>query len=145
MWSFFIFYWMWIFPWIKLSWYSGSMWDKLGWLSWFWQFLSDGLSSFNLKWLCYSYASSCSLCQRRNFFSAVCILENSMDSYLCFWLALLHSVLSEIKCPGMGHFVKSALFEKNCFFSIRIRCIKNILIRGIKPPLALLNCSSAIF
>ena len=25
-------YWMWIFPWIKLSWHICSMWDKLGWL-----------------------------------------------------------------------------------------------------------------
>ena len=40
---------MWIFPWIKLSWHSCSVWDKHGWLSWFWQFLCEGLSSFNLK------------------------------------------------------------------------------------------------
>ena len=33
---------MWIFPWFKHSWYSCSMWDKLGWLNWFWQFLCEG-------------------------------------------------------------------------------------------------------
>ena len=31
---------------IKLSWHSCSMWDKLGWINWFWQFLCEGLSSF---------------------------------------------------------------------------------------------------
>ena len=30
---------MWVFHWIKLSWHSCSMWDKLRWLNWFWQFL----------------------------------------------------------------------------------------------------------
>ena len=35
----FEFCWMWIFPWIKLSWHSCSMWDKLGWFNWFCQFL----------------------------------------------------------------------------------------------------------
>ena len=35
---------MWVFPWIKLSWHSCSLWDKLGWLNWFWQFLCEGLS-----------------------------------------------------------------------------------------------------
>ena len=59
---------MWIFPWIELSWHSGSMWDKLGWLKWFWQFLRDRLSSFNLKRLYYSYACSCSLYERRSSF-----------------------------------------------------------------------------
>ena len=39
--------------------HSCSMWDKLGWLSWFGQFLCDGLSSFNPKRFYYSYALSC--------------------------------------------------------------------------------------
>ena len=47
-------------------------WIKLGWLNWFWSI----------------DAWSCSLCKRRTSFS----IENSVDSYLCFWLALLHSV-----------------------------------------------------
>ena len=83
---------MWIFPWIKLSWHSCSMWDKLGWLNWFGQFLYEGLSSFNLKRFYYSYAWSCSLCERRTFFAGDLSLENSVDSYLCFWLVLLNSV-----------------------------------------------------
>ena len=52
---------MWILPWIKLSWHSCSVWDKLGWLNWFWQFLCVGLSSFTLKECYYSYAWSSSL------------------------------------------------------------------------------------
>ena len=60
---------MWFFPWIKLPWYSCSMWDKLGWLNWFWQFLCEGLSSFNPKRFYYSYAWSWSLCARRTSFS----------------------------------------------------------------------------
>ena len=66
---------MWIFPWINIqestflepSWHSCSM-CKLGWLSWFRQFLCEGLSSFNPKRFCYSYAWSCSLCERRTSF-----------------------------------------------------------------------------
>ena len=64
----FKFCWMWIFTWIKLSWHSSSVWDKLGWLNWFWQFLCKGLSSFNLKGFYYSYAWSLSLCERRTSF-----------------------------------------------------------------------------
>ena len=56
---------MWIFPWIKLSWHSCFMWDKVGWLKWFWQFLPERLSSFNPKGFCYSYSWSCSLCEGR--------------------------------------------------------------------------------
>ena len=59
----------WIFPGIKLSWHSYSMWDKLGWLNWFWHFLCEGLSSRNPKGLYYSYAWSCSLCEGRTSFS----------------------------------------------------------------------------
>ena len=79
----FQFCWIWIFSWIKLSWYSCSMWDKLGWLNWFWQFLCDGLPSFNPKRFYYSYYS---------YLARDLFLENSTDSYLCFRLASLHSV-----------------------------------------------------
>ena len=44
------------------------MWDKLGLLNWFWQYLCEGLSSFNLKGFYYSYAWSCSLCEGRTSF-----------------------------------------------------------------------------
>ena len=59
---------MWIFPWIKLSWHSCSMWDKLNDLIDSFQFLCEGLSSFNPKRLYYSYAWSCSLCKRMTSF-----------------------------------------------------------------------------
>ena len=64
----FQFCWMWIFPWIRLSWHSCSMWDKLGWLNWFWQCLCEGLSSFNTKGFYYSYTWSCILHERRTSF-----------------------------------------------------------------------------
>ena len=56
-----------ILPWINISWQSCSVWDKLGWLNWFWQFLCERLSSFNPKGF-YSYAWSRSLCERRTSF-----------------------------------------------------------------------------
>ena len=61
----FEFCWTWIFPWIKLSSHSRSTWDKLGWFNLFWQFLCEGLSSFNPKGFYYSYAWACSLCEER--------------------------------------------------------------------------------
>ena len=64
----FQFCWMWIFPWIKLSWHSCSMWNKFWWFDWFWRFLCEGWSSFNPKRLYYSYAWSCSLCERKTSF-----------------------------------------------------------------------------
>ena len=61
----FPFCWVWILPWVKLSWHSYSMWNKLGWLNWSWQFLCEELSPFNSKRFYYSYAWSCSLFKRR--------------------------------------------------------------------------------
>ena len=70
-----------------------SMLDKLGWLNWFWQFLCDRLFSFNSKGVNYSYAWPCSLSMKERLPSAWDLsLENSTDSYLCFWLVFLHSV-----------------------------------------------------
>ena len=56
---------MWIFPWTNFSWYSGIMWDNFWRLNWFWQFLSEGLSFFYMKWFCYSNAWSTSLCETK--------------------------------------------------------------------------------
>ena len=75
----------WFFPWTKLFWHSCSMRDKLGWLNWFWQFLSEGLSSFNLKGFYYSYAWSCSLCEGRTFFYMILILRK-FCGFLCMFL-----------------------------------------------------------
>ena len=58
----------------------------------FWQFLCEELSFYTAKGFCYSYAWSCSLCEGRMSFCTGLSLENSTDSYLCFQLALLHSV-----------------------------------------------------
>ena len=76
----------------ELSWHSCSMWDKIGWLNWFWQFLCEGLSSFNPKGFRYSYAWSGSLWEEKTSFSRDVSLENSTHSYLWFELALVHSV-----------------------------------------------------
>ena len=75
---------MWIFPWIKLSRHSRSTWDKPGSLSWFWQFLYEGLSSFNLKRFYYSYAWSCSLCERRTSFCTGLVSRKLCGSLLTF-------------------------------------------------------------
>ena len=63
----FKFCWLWIFPWIELSWHSCYMRDKPGWLNWFSQFLWEGLSSSNPEGF-YSYALSRTLCERRTSF-----------------------------------------------------------------------------
>ena len=88
----FHFCWMQIFPWIKLSWHSSSLWDKLGWLNRFWQFLCEGLSSFHSKRFYYSYAWSCSFCERSTSFCTGLITKKILCilTYV-FWLALLHS------------------------------------------------------
>ena len=83
----------WIFPWIKLSWHSCSMWDKLGWFKWFGPFLCKGLSSFNPKRSYYSYSWPCSLCEwRTSPFAPDVSLENFAKFYLCFRLALFYSL-----------------------------------------------------
>ena len=66
------------------------MWGKPGCLNWL-QFLYEGLSSFNPRGFYYSYERSGSLCEGSDSFT-VLSLENSVDSFLCFRLALLHSV-----------------------------------------------------
>ena len=83
--------WMEIFPWIKLSWHSCSLWDTLSWINWFWQFLCEGLSSFNAKRFYYSYAWSCSLCERRTSFCTG-LITRKLCRFLCFRQALLHLV-----------------------------------------------------
>ena len=82
-----------IIPWIKLSWHSCSRWDKRGWLNWFRQFLYEELSSFNLKKDSITHMHGLALYLKERLpFARETSLKNSVDSYLCFWLALLHSV-----------------------------------------------------
>ena len=71
-----------------------SIWDTLGWLNWFWQFLCDGLSSFNLKGLYSSYAWSCSLCERR-------ILQ--ILSYVFNWLYFTQCLTSFSSIDHLVH------------------------------------------
>ena len=73
------------------SWHSCSIWDKLGWLSLFWQFFCNGSSFFNPKGFCYSHAWFWSLHEERTSFCMDLSLENSADPCLCFQLALPHS------------------------------------------------------
>ena len=86
------FRWMWIFPWIKGSWHACSMWDKFWWLNWFWQFLCEGLPSFNPKGICHSHTWFCILWERGASFAWDASPENSVNFYICFCVALLHSV-----------------------------------------------------
>ena len=82
-------------PWIKLSGHPSSIWDKRGWLNWFWQLLCDGLSSFNLKAFYYAllYMHRLAVYMKEGVpFAHDLSLENSADSTLCFRMALLHSV-----------------------------------------------------
>ena len=68
---------------MKLSWHSCSLWDKLGWHNWFWEFLCVRhylpliLSLYVKEGLPFTWDWS---------------LKNSADSYSCFWVALLLSV-----------------------------------------------------
>ena len=79
---------MWIFPWIKFSWHSCSMWDKLWWLNWFWQFLCCRIPKDSI-----TYMHGLAVYVKEGLpFAQDLSLENSSDSYLCFQLALLHSV-----------------------------------------------------
>ena len=59
-----------------------AVWDKPGWLNWFWQFLCLRLSSFNLKGFWYSYAWSRSLCERRTSFCTGLISRKLCRFYL---------------------------------------------------------------
>ena len=76
------FRWMWIFPWIKGSWHACSMWDKFWWLNWFWQFLCEGLPSFNPKGICHSHTWFCILWERGASFAWDASPENSVNFYM---------------------------------------------------------------
>ena len=82
---------MWIFPWIKLVWHSCSIWDELGWLS-------SG-NFFERVYLPLTRKDSIThvhglevYVKKVLLFVPDLSLETSADSYLCFWLALLHSL-----------------------------------------------------
>ena len=86
-------YWMWIFPWIKLSWHICSMWDKLGWLIDSDNFSVRGyLTLVRKDSITHMHGLAVYLKERLSFAQDLS-LENSADSYLCFWPPLLHSAL----------------------------------------------------
>ena len=88
----FEFLWLWIFPWIKLSWHSCSLWARPEWLNWFWQFLCEGYLPLNRK-DCSTPIHGLAVYVKEGLrFARDLSLENSADSYLCFRLTLLHSV-----------------------------------------------------
>ena len=68
---------------------------KIGWLSWFWQFLCKGLPS--LIWkdsITHMHGLAVYVNWKKDFpFAWDLSLENSNNSYLCFGPTLLHSVL----------------------------------------------------
>ena len=76
---------MWIFSWTKLSWYSCSMWGKLGGLNWFWWFVYEGLIQKDS--VTHMHALAVYVKEGLPFAQ-----DLSLDSYLFFWLALLHWV-----------------------------------------------------
>ena len=84
---------MWIFLWIKLSWYSCFIWDKPGWLNRFWQFLCERY--LTLIWKDSSaYAWSCKICKGRTSFCIGLISRKHCRFLLTagIQLALLYSV-----------------------------------------------------
>ena len=82
---------MWIFPWIKLSWYSRSFWDKPGWLN---------SGNFSVRGYLPLIPKDCitpmhgpAVYRKAGLpFTWDLSLEKSADPYLCFRLALLLSV-----------------------------------------------------
>ena len=85
---------------IKLSWHSCSIKNKLWWLNWFWQFLGDGLSSFNLKRFCYSYPWSYSLCEGKTSFCTGLIYRKLCGFLLMYLTGLFHSVFVPLLIPS---------------------------------------------
>ena len=101
--------WLWIFPCIKLSWHSCSMWEKPGWL---WQFDCEGLFSFNLKEFYYSYVIwSRRLYEERTSFCTG-LISRKLCRFVYFWLAFFTQALtsfSSIDC--LLHFMHGFWFH----------------------------------
>ena len=88
----FEFCWSQIFPWIKLSWHSYSVWEKPEWLVWFCNFTVRGyLPLIRQDSSTHMYGLAVYV-NKELPFARDLSLKNSADSYLCFWLTLLHSV-----------------------------------------------------
>ena len=85
-----------IFPWIKLSWYSSPMWDKFGWLNWFWVILS----SFNLKLFYYIHGLALFVKDKRLF-----ALDLSLETLHI--LTYVFDLLYSTQCLNMFSFYRS--------------------------------------
>ena len=83
---------MWIFPWIRLSWHSCCIWDKLRWLNWSSNFSVRGYLLLIRKDSMTHMHGLAAYIKEGLPFARDLSLENSADSYLCFWLALLDSM-----------------------------------------------------
>ena len=87
------FCWMWIFPWIKCSWHSCSIRDKFGYDS-----IDSGNFSVRVYLLLFwkdsiTHMHSVAVYVKQWLpFAQDFSQESSSDSYICFWLALLHSL-----------------------------------------------------
>ena len=96
------------------SWHYCSMWDKSGWFSWFWQFLCEGLSSFNLKGFYHWYAWSPSLCERRTSFSMGRI-SRKLCRFLLMFLTCFTSLSVLLLFPALiTYFVWGCLNQPIC-------------------------------
>ena len=91
-----------------------SIWDKPGWLNWFWQFLCESLSSFNPKRFYYSYAWSLSLCEGRTFFCMGLI-----STKLCRFL-LMFSIRFYLTAIWLPHGQLWAIIEETASFTMLI-------------------------
>ena len=68
-------------------------WEKRGWLvKWFWQFLCEGLPSFNLKGFYYPYPRSHSLCEGRISFCME-LVSRKLCRFLLMFLAGFTSLI----------------------------------------------------
>ena len=84
---------------------------NFGWLNWFWQFLWEGLSSFNLKRSYYSYAWSHSLCEGRTSFYMGLTFRKLCRSLLMFSTGF--TSLSALVFPLLITFF---IFMHGCWF-----------------------------
>ena len=79
--------------------HSGSVWKKLGLLNWFWQFFCNGYLSLTWKdYITHMHGLAVHI-KEGLLFAWDLSLENSMDCYWCFWLALLDS----LSCLSIDH------------------------------------------
>ena len=83
--------WLWIFPWIKLSWHYCSMRGKSGGPNWFCLFLCEGLSSFHPRGFYYSYAWSHSFREWRTSFCTG-LISRKLCGFLLMFLTRFTSL-----------------------------------------------------